>query len=64
MIFNNSHINNIEYRRVSFFADFANFLFYIKIVSLKDNIYVRIYSDTKALHGFIVIYWINMASLK
>ena len=44
--------------------DFANFLFYTKIISLKYNIYVRIHYDMKALHGFIVTYWINMALLK
>ena len=46
------------------FADFVNFLFYMKIISLKYNIYVRIHCDLEVLHRFIVIYRINMVLLK
>ena len=63
------YINDLDYHRVPFsrttiFMDFASFLFYTKTVSPKYNIYVRIHCDTEVLHGFIVIYRINMALLK
>ena len=62
------HLFIIMYRvlfsRTSIFTDFSNFLFYMKTVSPKYNIYVRIHCDTKALCRFIVIYQISMALLK
>ena len=38
--------------RTTIFADFANFLFHMKIVSPKYNIYVIIHCDTEVLHEF------------
>ena len=52
------------FSRTTIFVDFTNFLFYMKIISPKYNIYVKIHCDEEVLHGFIVIYQIDMALLK
>ena len=55
------------YRRPSFFKD-HNFCIFHEFSVLHENCFteisLKIHCDTKALHRFIVIYWINMALLK